>query len=189
MIISIEDHIKQYNKHPDYLRSKITKTTNGAKLVDYGMMKWSEDAYCWAGDWSGYVFFSIINYADEYPYLKSMIEINEEEKTYHRYSKYSWPYGFCNKVFGSGWDIINNEDGTQSYRSRLTHLELLKLREYSLNSKDYNDNQAYPSYQDKIFEAEQEIHWHLECPSMELPIILYMCGTDDISYSKLFDSI
>jgi len=185
MILEIKEYLNKYNSFGDYLlRLSKPNANKNDLLVKTGMIKWSDDSHNWSGPFEGdFVFFKITDFNFQYPALSSVNGIKESEKTQAEYSSYSWPYLFCEKVLGENWHKCNI-GGTVCKRSTLTVCELKKIIKYATE----NDNNAIEFYFKKLDTVLKNLTLHLTIPSKEFPVSLYMCGTDDTSYSKLFES-
>lgn len=111
--------------------------------------------------------------------LKSTREHIERELTYSRYTLYTWP---GRKAFDDlGMDFTRmTSDGKPTFRSTVTHQELKKILEIPELREIWEQAQN---------DAIKNLSWFKETPSRETPIKIYAAGSDDASYTKLYDTL
>lgn len=149
------------------------------KQVKCGMLKWSDvDAYRWYGAFEGnFCFFRLTDHTNV-PDLPTLEEIEKKMLDYKKFSRFSWPYDFPDKILGKDWNIVTLH-GQVCSRSTLTQEELNQLV-HNANSEQFK------YWLDK---TQEKFDWDKTTPSKEFPIKLYLCGNDDDSWTKLFTNL
>lgn len=112
-------------------------------------------------------------------YLKSTREHIERELSYNRYSRYIWSGRKAFEELGIDFSL-SAADGEPSYRSSVTHQELMKILEIPELKEVWDDAQE---------KAIKSLSWHKEAPSKETPVKVYVAGSDDSSYTKLYETL
>jgi len=194
MILTLKEYIKNHNTDEkyicDYLR-RLDKINTKYKafpetLVLSGMIKWNEsEAYCWAGPFSdSFCYFRIKDYTHAGD-LDSMATIRQKEKEDIIYSLDSIVNRHTIKrIFPEASDrddfLAISSSGTMCSRSKMTHQELLRFLALATPEEKEERN----TYIQKRFKKTNP----KEYLSIEFPVNFYMTGSDDTSYSKLFDT-
>ena len=141
-----------------------------------GMIYWPFDPENWGGPWEGnYVAYSLMDSredTDDEP-VKTEAEVLQQNKNYFRTSRYEAPSAALDRIFpGKEW--VRREmtsDEVETLRENL-HPDLLNLYDLSLEEKF------------RHFVA----HDLNGIPTMEKPWKLFLYGTDDCSYTKVFET-
>lgn len=128
-----------------------------------------------------WVYVRVTDFSHELE-LKSIREHIERELTYYRYSTHTW--------WGTrGFDTFRNleaeftrqlENGQECRRSTLTHQELQQVLEVPIL------REVWEEAQDR---AMKNLSWYKESPSRETPVKVYAAGSDDSSYTKVYETV
>lgn len=126
-----------------------------------------------------WAMFRLTDHTKEHK-LPSADQIDAHQRTYIKYSAYTYGYGNCTKVFGKGWDISYVGDSRCS-RGAITHQEYLQLESFlgAEKTKELYDI----GLEDLDIPVDR---WVNTTPHIELPIKLFVAGNDDTSFTKLF---
>lgn len=111
--------------------------------------------------------------------LKSTREHIERELAFERYSRYIWSGKKAFKDLGLDFSLTTSE-GQPSYRSAVTHQELQRILEIPELREIWEEAQDA---------AIRNLSWHKETPSRETPVEVYAAGSDDASFTKLYESL
>jgi hypothetical protein len=113
--------------------------------------------------------------------LKSIREHIEREISYYKYSRYNWSRKGRKAFDELGIDFTAfTSDGEESCRSSVTHQELQRILEVPELREVWEEAQET---------ALKTLSWYKETPSKETPVKIYAAGSDDASYTKLYDTL
>jgi len=173
-----------FKGHPywDYLSHSARSCNNVfPNPTESGMVRLHRrNKVCWSSsfDWQGseYVFCNITDHSFDLNIL-TVEQVKLSERVYEQYSKYNIPYSYQEREWTKEHFLVTSKDGSLASRGRLTHHELVL---FNIGCTDVE--MAY--YKNKL--KLKNDTWANEEATIERPIKVYMCGTDDTSYSAAF---
>ena len=71
----------------------------------------------------------------------------------------------------------------------LDTLEEIRAKEEASLRKRIRAEKLSPSKRTRIGLKNYRYYWHLDTATVEKPFRVYMCGNDDVSYSKFFETL
>lgn len=177
-MLTFDEYLKLDDRCEEYIRGFLNEYDN-IKVVASGFMEWdTEEAFRWAGPWSGrYVLAIVKDHSLEYE-LRTMDERKAMNAAYNKYCIYNFPHRLHSQV-----DLIVYVDGyagTKCQRSALTHIE----RASFLTQMSQDELFAYEA---KIMQATLDLFQEGEGDAyVEKPIRIHLAGNDDCSHSATF---
>jgi hypothetical protein len=136
-------------------------------LVEAGFIDWTDLPECWAGPWdSKYVFYKIVNHSLQD--LPSREELELSFKKSARTAAWIYPKRLKDNYY---------TDIKDRYVKRMTYQEYIKLCNDMTAAEAEEFEKNVEQY---ISRRYKEINQIL---TFETPVRIYMCGTDDTSYS------
>lgn len=194
MYLTIDEFVEKYPDASsiDYIKC-FNKRKPNTKLMALMIEVSKSDSYMWAGPFTSpdgkYWFVCKIQDDSQLLDLNTVAIVNAKQRQYKLYSKYSYPHGLVEKLFGKNWEIYDYEDKnyeiTKCSRSALTHEEMLIMHEYLRTDPVYKhtfDLDAIINY-----EISFKNDWSKKTTTKEFPVRVYMAGNDDCSYTILHE--
>lgn len=124
-----------------------------------------------------WVYVRVVDFSNKL-YLPSIQQIKEKEITFYKYCRYTWTEQELNSL---GIDLtIKSSDGLKCARGSVTHQELNKILEVPRLKEKWEVEQQ---------QAARNMYYHLTEPSKETPVQLYAAGSDDSSYTRLYETL
>lgn len=137
---------------------------------------WCYQPYRCPGSKTSWVYVSVVDFSGEYR-LPSIQEIKEKELTYYRYTIYTWCQS--DRQREDFPRTAANPEGA-ILKSSVTHKELQKILENSRLKAKWEEAQK---------RAAENLNWYKVEPTKERPVQMYAAGSDDSSYTIMFESI
>ena len=189
MKLSYSQYNKKFPQNNEYLKSHF-KDTYKYKCVSSGMILWEDEPENWGGPWDGsFVAFVLRDHRID-PDLKSCKEKWEEYKKYSNTSKYNVPNSALERLgwgtLSDYWNMIFIEKEGKHVpcsRSNLNEeeIEILKNSMSDLEKIQWEIN---------ILKCLNQTDLNpLTNITIENPFSLYFFGTDDCSYTAVFENI
>lgn len=122
-----------------------------------------------------WVFVTITDYSHDFN-LKTIQQIKEREIAFSKYCRYQWSRMEEFESLGIDFSLVS-PGGQKAYRSSVTHQELCRILQVPKLREIWEKGQE---------RVAQNLHWHLETASKEMPVEVYAAGCDDASFTKLY---
>ncbi len=160
-------------------------------LIVEGMLKWGADAHNWAGPFKNSTCYVMILDCSKLKNLQTKEQHILDVINYTKYNLYSFPYSVRSRlleIFPEHSKDINTDlchfnttyKGTPCSRSTLTDKELYRIRE-NCSVKEINEYE--------IAIVKHCARYKINVPTKETPIILYLAGNDDNSWSLFYTTV
>jgi hypothetical protein len=170
----------EYDDFPCAFKDNLFGANPNKQFIKRGFIRWTDNPNWWAGAFKiedeSYAYLELVKLHK----LRSLSELNENSIDYYNMSWYYFPERARKK---SGISDTVEIDGKKYSRSRVSQTQVELLLSIMKN--------------DEIEKRQQEIeecvkHAKLEnehsIPHKEKPYKIYMAGTDDFSYTSVFET-